>query len=70
MRVQDASARVSELSKEDLEQLLADAETAWGQYSLKRYEVESAVTTERERRENASDEVEPADERELAEAAA
>lgn len=70
VRVQDASARISELSEEDLEQLLADAETAWGQYSLKRYEVESAVTTERERRENASDEVEPADERELAEAAA
>jgi ParB/RepB/Spo0J family partition protein len=70
LRVQDASARISELSDEDLEQLLADAETAWGQYSLKRYEVENAVTAERERRENASGDVEPADERELADAVA
>jgi hypothetical protein len=66
VRVQDASARISDLSEENLEQLLADAETAWGQYSLKRYEVERAVTAERERR----GDVEPADEPELAEAAA
>jgi ParB/RepB/Spo0J family partition protein len=68
-RVHDASARISELSEEDLEALLADAETAWDQYSLKRYEVERAVTAERGRRENASGEVEPAGERELAEPA-
>ncbi len=70
LRVQDASARIGELSEEDLEQLLADAELAWGQYSLKRSEVERAVTAERERREAPSGDIEPADERELAEAAA
>ena len=70
LRVQDASARISELSEDDLEQLLADAELAWGQYSLKRSEVESAVTAERERREAPNGDIEPADERELAEAAA
>ena len=77
LAVQDASARISELSEEELEQLLADAETAWGQYSLKRSEVVNAVTTERGRRADASgDDTEPAgdtepvDERELAEATA
>lgn len=76
LRVQDASARIGELSEDDLEQLLADAELAWGQYNLKRSEVVNAVRAERERRADASgstepaDDTEPADERELAEAAA
>jgi hypothetical protein len=76
LRVQDVSARISELSEEELEQMFTDAKTAWGECSLKRSEVVNAVRTERERRAAASGDAEPAgdtepaDERELAEATA
>jgi ParB/RepB/Spo0J family partition protein len=69
LRVQDASGRISDLSEDELEQLLADAETGWGEYSLKRSEVERDVRAERERREDTSDDSKPASERKLAEAA-
>lgn len=70
LRAQDAAARISELSDEELDQLLADAETAWGEYSLKYSEVERAITAERERRAAASGDASTAGEREPAETAA
>lgn len=44
------NALAGELSEEELGQLLVDAGIAWGEYSLKRSEVERAGKAERERR--------------------
>ncbi len=68
-RVEETSARISELTEEQLDQLLEDAETAWGDYSIDKTRIVQAVAADRERR---AREKHPADESsssELAEAA-
>ncbi len=55
IRVEVAQARLSELSEEEMDQLLADAQTAWGPYGLKRSEAETAIAAERKRRADTGD---------------
>ncbi|HXD54950.1 MAG TPA: ParB/RepB/Spo0J family partition protein [Solirubrobacteraceae bacterium] len=63
-RAEEASTRISELTEEQLDQLLEDAETGWGKFSIDRTRVLQAITADRERRvreEQAAEESSPSD---------
>lgn len=67
--VEQDSKRISELSEEQLDQLIENAQAAFGDYSVDKARIVQAVTAEREHRAEASDAADEPGSSELAQAA-